>query len=440
MQRSLRGLTALFVLFVSCVGGSYAQSDAEKQITEYDVNGLKVIVKRRPGTPTVAAGLFIRGGVKALTPQNAGIENFMLDVSTEGGKQFPRDVLRKELNSTGTTLNTSAANDYSVLALTCTKANFDRAWKLFTDVSLQPAFAADDVERVRSNILQSIAAKSDTPDSALPELVERTVFAGHPYSLGTDGTAENVTRFKAADLAAWHKQVFQTSRLLLVVVGDVDPATVQKLAAASFGSLPRGGYKEAPMPAIDFSKSTLDVERRGIPTDYVQGVFAAPSISDPDFYAMRVASTILQTKVYQEVRVKRNLSYAPDAGMGESAANTGFIYVTSTDPNQSVRVMLDSIRDLRTNEVSDDVIREYGSFFLTTYYLGQETNAAQAGTLARYELIGGGWRNSLQFIDRIRRVTPAEVKAAAQKYMKNVRFVVVGEPTHIDRSVFLQAL
>ncbi|HEX8852817.1 MAG TPA: hypothetical protein VF754_04985, partial [Pyrinomonadaceae bacterium] len=52
-------------------------------VTEFDVNGMKVLVKRRPGSQTVVAGLFIRGGARNVTPENAGVEALMLDVATE---------------------------------------------------------------------------------------------------------------------------------------------------------------------------------------------------------------------------------------------------------------------------------------------------------------------------------------------------------------------
>src|SRR4051794_21742035 len=66
-------------------------------VTEFDINGLKVLIKRRPNSQTVAAGLFIRGGSGNLTPDNAGIESFTLDVATEGSGKFPRTALRREL-------------------------------------------------------------------------------------------------------------------------------------------------------------------------------------------------------------------------------------------------------------------------------------------------------------------------------------------------------
>ena len=146
----------------------------------------------------------------------------------------------------------------------------------------------------------------------------------------------------------------------------------------------------------------------------------------------------MQTAVFQEVRVKRNLSYAPDAALDERSANTASISVSSVNPNESINVMLGEIKKLRQNTVDEDEIGRMAGYFLTTYYLKQETNAAQAAELAQYELIGGGWRNSLEFLDRIRKVKPAEVQAAANKYMKNLRFSVVGNPADVNRSIFLQ--
>jgi predicted Zn-dependent peptidase len=153
---------------------------------------------------------------------------------------------------------------------------------------------------------------------------------------------------------------------------------------------------------------------------------------------MRTAITILQQRVFQEVRVRRNLSYAPDAELHERSANTAAISVSAVNANEAVSVMLNEIERLKKEPISQEDIGQMGAFFLTTYYLKQETNAAQVAELAQYELSGGGWRNSLLFLDRIRKVTPAEIQAAAAKYMNNLRFVVVGDPTNINRSIFVK--
>ena len=406
-------------------------------VTEFDVNGLKVILKRRASAPTYAAGLFIKGGARNINAANAGIESFALTAATEAGTKYPRQALRRELSRTGTKLSASSSSDYSAIAMASTRENFDRIWDLFADVSMNPAFATEDVERVRQQIFTGLREAESVPDAALDRMKDRVVYSGHPYSNDVQGSQQTITAITPADLRAYHAGLMQTSRLVLVVVGDIDPNELKTKVAATFGKLPRGDYKEQPLPALDFSKSTLDVTPRTIQTNYVKGVFNAPSLNNPDYFPMRVAMTILQQLVYEEVRVKRQLSYAPDAELNLSAANSANIYVTAVDANQAVKVMLDQIGFLKANPINERAISGMAGQFLTNYYVGQETNTAQVAELARYELIGGGWRNSFEFLNRIREVKPADIQTVANKYMKNLRFVVIGNPSAIDRSIFL---
>src|SRR5207253_3548113 len=405
-------------------------------VSEFEINGLKVLVKRREGSQTVAAGLFVRGGSENINASNAGIESFMLDVASEASTNFPRDRMRKELSRMGTVIGASVTYDYSVLSMAATRTNFDRSWEIFTDVALHPSFTKDDVSLVQARIVASLRDDADEPDSYLQRLQERVAYVGHPYLNRPQGTAENVSRLTADDLRAYHQKVMQTSRLLLVVVGDLDAAQLKTRIAATFGKLPRGDYKPQTPPPLAFSSSTVDVTSRDLPTNYVQGLFVAPALTSPDIYPMRVASSILRDRVFEEVRVKRNLSYAPDAFLRSQSANIGGLYVTAVDANQAVRVMLNEILRLQREPINQDDITAVIAQFLTTYYMSQETNAAQAAELAQYELIGGGWRNSLLFLEKLRAVTPADVQRVAQKYMHNFRFVVLGNPQQIDKNVF----
>ena len=406
-------------------------------ISEFDVNGLKVLVKKREGSQTVAAGLFIRGGVENITAVNAGVEAFMLNVASEASASYPRERMRKELARMGTVIGDGVNYDYSALSMTATRANFDRSWDIFTDIALRPSFTKEDVELVKSRMVASLSDDADEPDTYLQRLQERVAYAGHPYLKRPEGTAETIAKLTADDLRSYHQRIMQTSHLLLVIVGDLDPAQLKMRIAATFGKLPRGNYKPAALPQLAFSASTLEVTSRELPTNYVQGLFTAPPITSPDIYPMYVASSLLRDRVFEEVRVRRNLSYAPDAFLRTQAANIGGIYVTAVDANQAVRVMLNEINRLQREPVSRDDITAVIAQFLTTYYIGQETNAAQSADLARYELIGGGWRNSLQFLEKLQAVTPAQVQQVSQKYMRNIRFVVLGNPSQIDKTVFV---
>ncbi|HKR00051.1 MAG TPA: pitrilysin family protein [Pyrinomonadaceae bacterium] len=416
------------------------QSEAERRaaalVTEFEVNGLKVLVKRRPGSQTVAAGLFLRGGSRNITADNAGIESLMLDVATEASVNFPRERLRAELSRMGTLLSASENYDYSVLSLTSTRANFDRSWEIFTDVALRPAFTKEDFELVKSRKVSGLRDDSDDPDTYLQRLQERVAYAGHPYLNRPQGTAESVQRLTLEDIRKYHQQMMQSSRLLLVIVGDLDAAALRTSITNTFGKLPRGDYRPEPIPQLSFAAPTVEVTQRGLPTNYIQGLFTAPALNADDIHAMQIASSILRDRVFEEVRVKRNLSYAPNAFLSSQGANVGGIYVTAVDANQAVRVMLDQIKRLQTQPLDQQDIAGVISQYLTSYYLSQETNAAQAADLAEYELIGGGWRHSFEMLSNLRAVSPADVQRVAQKYMRNIRFVVLGDPQRIDKAIF----
>ncbi|HYY43336.1 MAG TPA: insulinase family protein, partial [Pyrinomonadaceae bacterium] len=312
-------------------------------VTEFEVNGLKVLVKRRAGSLTVATGLFLRGGARNVTAQNAGIEALMWDAATEASQAFPRELLRREQARMGTQISDDVSYDYSVLGMICTRPNFDRSWEMFADLALHPTFAPEDFKRVQQRLVVARSNEADVPDAYLQVLQSRVAYAGHPYSNDPEGSAETISRLTLEDVRGFHKRQMETSRLLLVIVGDLDATVLRQRIAATFGKLPVGTYKLEPLPQLTFATGSVDVTQKGLPTNYIQGVFAAPPLTSEDIYPMRVASAILNDRVLVEVRFRRNLSYAPDAFLREQGANVGGIYVTAVDANQAVGVMLNEI-------------------------------------------------------------------------------------------------
>jgi predicted Zn-dependent peptidase len=409
-------------------------------VVEFEVNGLKVLVKRRESSQTVVAGLFLRGGVRNVTAANAGIEALMLDVASEASAAFPRERMRRELARTGSSLSFGTSRDYSVLTLASPKRHFDLGWTILTDAVLRPSFSAEDFERVKTRRLIGLQGQQDTPDAFIGVLQAQAAFAGHPYVNDPDGTVESLRAITLDAMKRHHQRMLATSRFLLIVVGNVEAADVRRKVGEAFAKVPRGNYQESPMPALAFSAPAVQVTRRELPTNYISGIYAAPPPGSPDFHAMKVATTILRDRVFEEVRTRRNLSYAPDAFLSSQAANTGGLYVTAVDANQTVRVMLDEIAGLQREEVPAGLIRSTGQGSLTTSFLEQETNSAQASVLALHELVGGGWRRADQVLEGVRAVTPADVRRVANTYMRNLQFVVLGNQGSIDRQAFTRAL
>jgi len=156
----------------------------------------------------------------------------------------------------GTVLGESVSYDYSALAMTATRANFDRSWDIFTDVALHPAFTKEDVDLVKSRLVASLSDDTDEPDTYLQRLQEKVAYAGHPYLNRPEGTAESISRLTADDLRTYHQRTMQTSQLLLVIVGDLDATMLKARITATFGKLPRGTYKPPATPALPFVSST----------------------------------------------------------------------------------------------------------------------------------------------------------------------------------------
>src|SRR5205085_2655329 len=178
--------------------------------------------------------LFIKGGARNVTAANAGVEALTLDLATEASTNFPRELLRRELARTASGISYGVNYDYSVLTLGTTRQYFDRAWEIFVDAALHPSLTPEDFELVKQRRLSSLTDDQDSPDSMLAILAAGVDYAGHPYQNEPRGTAATVTRLTLDDLRTYHRQMLETSRLLLVVVGDLDAAEMQKKVSAAF--------------------------------------------------------------------------------------------------------------------------------------------------------------------------------------------------------------
>jgi hypothetical protein len=112
-------------------------------------------------------------------------------------------------------------------------------------------------------------------------------------------------------------------RMLLVVVGNIDRAHVERLVRTTIAQLPRGNYKWTPPPPSAATGRALAIENRALPTNYVLGYVPGPSATSPDYAALRVATAVLSGRLYTEVRSRRNLSYDVEAQFLERANAVG---------------------------------------------------------------------------------------------------------------------
>jgi zinc protease len=430
MRRLLHIVLAAAVLIPAA---GYAQTAA----TKFEVAGIPVILKPVTANEVIAVRLYLKGGSASLTPANAGIERMMLAASTQGTTKYDKDTFNSLSTETGTRIGSETAMDYSVLTMQGVRQNWNTAWSLFTEAALHPKFAASEVELVRGQLVDEARRRSDDPDTYLAYLADSLFYFGHPYSAIPGGTVASLTAVTRDALAAWHKQRMTKENLLIVVVGNVSKADLTTRIAAAFGGLPAAGGKAAPVKAIASVTPEVVVVERSLPTNYITGYFAAPSLTDPDYPAFRAAMDMLGDRLFEEVRTKRNMTYAVSAGLETRQANRGRLYVTAVDPDTTVKVIFSTVKQLQKGPITTEAVAENVLPNLTAYLIGQETNMGQAAALGLWEISGGGYQNYNRFLANYRRVTGADIQRVAAKYLQHGRYVVIGDPKKITRTLLM---
>src|SRR5690606_36887573 len=100
----------------------------------------------------------------------------------EAGKNLPRQRVRRELSSRGSSINSGVSHDYSVVGIATTKPDFPRVFEIFSELILNPAFAEDDIKRNKDLSLARLREAGSVPEAALDTMQDRIIYAGHPYA------------------------------------------------------------------------------------------------------------------------------------------------------------------------------------------------------------------------------------------------------------------
>jgi zinc protease len=408
---------------------------ADTATTQFDVDGMRVILRRNTASDVIAANLFFLGGVQQLTAATQGIESFLLAASERGTKHYPKDALRIATNKTGSVISIEPEDDWTVFELHALRTTFDSSWAIFTDRAMYPTLDSSDVELVRAQLLGAASQQRLHPDAELRIVADSLLFTGHPYSLSSEGTERSLASIQRSTLLNYHATQFVKSRMLLVVVGNVERGRLESLVRGTLSKLPAGSYHWSPPPAVPNDRRALVVEPQALPTNYLIGYYVGPPASSRDYNALRIATAVLSGRFFTEIRSKRNLSYAVDAPFVERAIATGGVYVTTVDPDQTLRIMRSEIDELQNELVDPAGLRRLVLQFITDYFMKNETNADQAEFLARAALYQGDYRAADRFVDDLRRVRPEDVRHAAREYMRNFRFVYIGDPSKLSRDL-----
>ena len=224
--------------------------------TKFDVDGVTVILRRNTANEVIAANLYLLGGARQVTPANAGIEALLLLASERGTRRFPGATVRQRTATLGSTISIEANDDWSAIGLHAIRGTFDSTWAILADRVMAPTLSPGDVEIAREQLVTGARQRATHPDGAAEGLADSLLYLQHPYALEATGTPASLAAISVPQLRAYHAQQFVTSRMLLVVVGNIDRADVERLVRSTIATLPRGSYKWTPPPPTSVDRAS----------------------------------------------------------------------------------------------------------------------------------------------------------------------------------------
>ena len=418
--------------------GSVAILQAQTNVKEFNVNGVNVILKHSP-KEVINASLFIIGGTANYSKENEGIENLALNLAVSGGtKTLDKINFSTKVDEIGAVINANSDYDFSTINLTCINQFWDRSWQLYADAIMNPSLSDEEFKLLQEKLIANAKQTNADPDNHLRNLAMSNVFKGKNYAKNPKGTEQSLKNISSKDLREYYKNLLGKSRIFLVVAGNVSQDDLTQKINSTLAKLPQGA-KPALETASQINNPTNVIEDKDIATNYIRGYMNAPKLNNKEGVSMMLAMQILRNRLWIEVRTKRGLSYAPSAFYASSIVNSPYsaIYVTTIEPKETIKVMVDEIDKIRDEGFSAKELNDMKQSYLTQHYMGLETMASQTGNLGMAQL-NGNWKMSEEFDKIVNDISLDDINNVVKKYANTISWTYLGKEDMINEKDFLQ--
>ncbi len=425
---------AIYILLVAPLT-TLAQTDKAYDI---NINGVKVIVQPS-GNEIVVVQTIIKGGVQNYSADKVGIESLAMNALTECGTvKDDKNSFKDKLDKISAQVYGNTGMDFATFSLNCIKGDFETAWPLYTDAMLSPRFDAKEFDRIKQDAINIIRAGESNPDNAIGKMARQIAFAGRNYSKEPQGTVETVTKLTAAETKKYWQSIFTRSRMVIVVVADLDKSAIEKKVKEFLTKIRAGTPFRLKEETYSPAANTFKPKERGNATNYIQGITGAPLPGTADYDAFVLAMRIFSMRHFIEVRSKNGLSYAPGSWFSEGKTPYSNFFVTTTEPDKYIAVARNLIDNVKTEGFTEEELKSEKTGYLTGLYYRQETNAEQAASLATNEVVHNNWKRSVEIKNDINKVSLEQANNAFKKYISNITWVYQGNPKKVDAKLYTQ--
>jgi zinc protease len=186
-------------------------------------NGLQVIAVSHHEQPAVSLRLIVRAGGAEDPDNRPGVASLAATLLDQGTTTKSAEQIATTIDSIGGALGTGAGSDLSFINCIVMKDSLDVGLNLVAELAQHPAFAPEEIDRQRQQILSGMKVSYDDPDYLADMVFDRLVYGFHPYGRPQSGTPESIAAITRDDLVAFQRKWYGANNAILAIVGDVEP-------------------------------------------------------------------------------------------------------------------------------------------------------------------------------------------------------------------------
>jgi zinc protease len=396
-------------------------------------NGLQVVAVLHHEQPVVSMRLLIRAGSASDPKSKLGLAHLAANLLDQGTTSKSAEEMADAIDFIGGAMGAGAGTDLSYLNMIVMKDSFDVGMRMLSDMARHPAFAPQEIDRQRQQMLSGMRVSLDDPGYVANAVFDRLVYGFHPYGLPQSGTPETINAITRDDLVAFHRKYFAPNNAILAVVGDVTAEEAFAEATKVFGDwdahdVPDEATAELPEP----TRRVIIVNKAdAVQTEVRVGHLGVPR-KNPDYMALNLAVRILggegSNRLHQVLRTERGLTYGAQASLdtlkrsGDIEAETN---TRSEATGEVLRLMSDEFWRLQRERVGEHELADAKAYLTGSFPLTIETPDAIAMQILNvlfYELPIEQLQN---FRDRVNAVSVDDIQRVARAYFKPDRLSVV---------------
>ena len=415
-------------------------------------NGLVVFLQENHELPIIGGTMRFRGGDVDVPASKIGLTDIYGSVWRTGGtKQRTGDELDDFLEARAAKVETSSSEESTSISFNSLKEDFDTVFPVFRELLAQPEFREDKIDLVKRQIFGIISRRNDDVDEiAGRESAKLAYGAQNPYARVAEyATVAAVTR---QDLLDWHAKYVRPDNAMLGIYGDFDPAKMEALIHESFGSwgTPLKAPKKPATPRkpikanVQFNPAVPGlyfIPKEDVDQSSIQMVTLGIERDNPDYFAVSVMNEVLSggfaSRLFSNLRTKEGLAYAVGGGVGSDWDHLGIqgysIATKSSNTAKAIDGLKEQLVGMVTNPPDENELKIAKDNILNSFVFRFDSKQKVLAEQMTYDFYGYPSDYLERYRTAIEKVTPADVKRVAEKYLHpdKLAVLVVGNPIEI---------